>query len=109
MTSSGGFVPSRLEKRALSEEVLVIRRLTGTPLRTAEVTSTSTQVLATTARRLATCAPVAAGLLAQVMPLSLQPLELGKTSPPTGLPSRQKSRSLAETTGSVTGARSKRR
>ena len=73
------------------------------------VTSYSTQVFGVIEPSAASCPPVAAGLLFQVIPVSVQVFAVGKTIPPTTLPSVQKRRSLADATGPESADRLKRR
>ena len=80
-------MPSRLQKSALFEDVLVMRKLTRPVPVMAAVTSTSPHAPVGTLPTAPIWAPVAAGLLDQVIWVSLQPPEVGNRSPPTLLPS----------------------
>jgi hypothetical protein len=78
------------------ELVVVSAKLTSPLPVTADVTSKSTHVPFVVAPAEASELPAIAGALAQVRPVSVQPLATLKTLPPSGLSSVTNSRSFAD-------------
>ena len=97
------------QKSALFEVAFVSWKLTRPSPLIAEVTSSSAHAPVTNVPNVPICAPVAAGLLFHVIPVSVQEFDVGKTAPPRLLPSVQNRRSFADVTEPERPERSKRR